>query len=121
MCETILVRVDIDVWSSSVPEIRTKPILRESEKVLWVPVERKLTRRADVIRTEGVFQKNLLGRVTSARPGTKRAYFTVDAGADIRRSEEYRMAVIAMLDQIYGDLAEAGNHLAEIEDVFYKD
>lgn len=120
MSEKILVRLDVDVWKSAIPEIWTKPVLGEREKVLIVPNEKRVRNSTEIIRTEAVFQKNLLERVTSARPGTKRCYFLLDAGADIRRSPEYRMNLIRMLDQIYADLAEAGNNLAGIEDKLYK-
>ena len=60
----------------------------------------------------GPFNRRLLGRVTSPRPGIKRSYFVTDVRVmEIRETPEYRMAVIRMMDEARLELNTAGVNL----------
>lgn len=110
--EKMLVKVEIDLWNSSRPAVSMKPIMRESEKTIFVQIPHRVRGQAEPMLKTGPFNRSLLGRVTSPKPGIKRSYFVSDVKAmDLRTTPEYRMAVIRMMDEARLELNTAGVNL----------
>lgn len=108
----MLVKVEIDLWNSSRPAVSMKPIVRESEKTIFVQTPHRVRGQAELMLKTGPFNRSLLGRVTSPRPGIKRSYFVTDVRVmEIRETPEYRMAVIRMMDEARLELNTAGVNL----------
>ena len=108
----MLVKVEIDVWNSSRPSVSMKPVLRESGKTVFVQSPHKVRGQDEPVMKTGPFNKNLLGRVTSPKPGIKRSYFVTDVRVmEIRETPAYKMAVIRMMDEAKLELNTAGSNL----------
>jgi|GEM_PF-3030699 len=116
----LLVKVEINIWKNGSPAVFTKPVIRETEKSLFVKTPHRVRDREQPMMKVGPFNKNLLERVGSPRPGIKRSYFVTDSAARIRETPEYRLAVIHMMDEIQAELIQGETNLAAIEDGLYE-
>ena len=110
-----LVRIELNIWKSTEPEMTIKPIVKETEAAVSIQSEHPVRYQFRKRLTTGSYPKSRLGEIGGTNPGIKFVSYVTES-EDPQSTEVFRQLVLQMTDRIYDELIDGGRRMTEIRE-----